>query len=110
MLLSTADPELSDKGTVTHGIQAFIRLLPGHWDLVFRGSLHWQRANLARQHLVPLPLEMLRIVGAGGRDPLIRRLLNFGMKEEDVARLTGMGLPRVKGIAAKLKAEQGPAA
>jgi hypothetical protein len=90
------------KPAVTEGIQAFLRLLPGSWDLVFFES-HERRANVIRQELVRLPLEVEQIVGAGGRDPLIRHLLEFGMREADVARLTGMGFPRVKGIRLALK-------
>lgn len=90
--------EISAKSSVTEAVQAFLHLLPGSWDLVFSESPLVRRANIHRHKLVPLPLEMERVVGIGGRDPLIRRLLEFGMAEGDVARLTGMGLPRVKGI------------
>ncbi len=36
--------------------------------------------------------------------------LDYGMKEEDVARLTGMGLSRVKGIATGVKSERAASA
>jgi len=94
--------EISARSAVTKAVQAFLHLLPGSWDLVFSDRQE-QRGNTHRQKLVPLPLEMERLVGVGGRDPLIRRLLEFGMAEADVARLTGMGLPRVKGIRAGLR-------
>jgi transcriptional regulator with XRE-family HTH domain len=42
---------------------------------------------------------MERVAGVGGRDPLIRRLLEFGMVESSTARLTGVNPPRVEGIA-----------
>ena len=86
--------------TVTEAIKAFIRLLPGSWDFVFSEGQHVRRTNIPRQELVPLPLEVQQLVGADGLDALIKHLLNFGMKEESVADLTGMGLLRVKGIAA----------
>lgn len=104
-LLSAAAKKLKSKATVVEGIKAFIRLLPGSWDLVFSESPSTRRTNIGRQELAPLTLELERRVGPGGRDNLIRRLLEFGMAEEKVARLTGMGLPKVKGINAGLRSE-----
>jgi len=94
--------QVAAKSAITEGIKAFLRVLPGSWDLVF-SDRQGQRGNTHRQKLVPLHLELERLVGTGGRDPLIRHLLEFGMKETDVAQVSGMGLPRVKGIRASLR-------
>ncbi len=95
---------------VTNGVAAFLRRLPGSWDLVFTRTSATRRVNVHRQERIPLPKEILEVVEVGGRDPLIRRLLDYGMKEEDVARLTGMGLSRVKGIATGVKSERAASA
>jgi hypothetical protein len=84
------------KGTVTKAIRAFIALLPGSWDWVFRRPRNTRRANRTRQELVSLPLELQSIITAGGRDPLIKRLGSFGMSAESIAQVTGADLLRVQ--------------
>ncbi len=92
---------VSVKSAVTKGIRAYLFLSPGSWDLQFCESEE-RSANAHRQKFIPLPAELERIGALEKRDPLIRRLLKFGMKEEDVSRLTGVNLARVKGIAARM--------
>ena len=101
-LLTSGGNGSAYKSTVTRGIASFLALLPGSWDLVFTSH---PRGNAARQALVPLPLEMHQVVGAADRDPLIRRLLEYGMPEQDIARLTGMEASRVRGLALNRTAE-----
>jgi hypothetical protein len=88
--------------TVTEAIKAFIRILPGSWDVVFweskrRESIGRNR-NRARQRLVPLPLELQPLVESGQRDGLIQRLNTYGMSEEHIALLVGATLYRVRGL------------
>jgi hypothetical protein len=101
-LLASTGEALTSKSTVNEGVKAFLARLPGSWDLVFTAP---RRGNAARHALVPLPFQMIRVVGDHGRDLLIRRLIEFGMAGEEITRLTGMSLSRVKGVATGLKPE-----
>jgi len=90
-------PESSSPTTVTKGVQAFVRRLPGSWDLVFTKR---RAPNNGRQTLVPLPDELASLIEAGQRDPLIYRLAGFGMRAETIARITGASIYRVRGVIA----------
>src|SRR5262249_45132411 len=53
-LLQDAREMVGTKPAVTMAVRAFIRRLPGSWDLVFRRPRNTRRANWVRQELVPL--------------------------------------------------------
>src|SRR5262249_41355317 len=75
------------------------------WDVLYTttsGAVARQ-ANQTRQRYVPLPEdpEFQKMIVAGERDPLIRRLHGVGMPEEQIAQITGASLQRVRGIRAQ---------
>ncbi len=96
VLASMPGSAVADRTAVTKGVQAMLRVLPGCWDLVFANP---RKGNAARQHLVPLPVELHALIERGERDDVIRRLIDFGMAEDAVARVTGATVYRVRGIA-----------
>jgi len=97
-LLAEADLKSFSKQAVNKGIESFLRLLPGSWDLVFSKNAGRRRANVGRQELVQLPHELEFLVGAGQRDGLIQKLHDFNMPEREIARLTGASPYRVRGF------------
>lgn len=89
------------KPAVTAAIDAFIRRLPGSWNLVFLRETR-RRGNPARQALVSLPQVLQPLIDRGARDSLIRQLYNLGMSEKPIARLTGASPERVRGVVSAL--------
>lgn len=103
-LIEVHGENVSHKATVTKGIAAFVNLLPGSWDLVFSDST-MRSGNLVRKELISLPLAIQKAIDAGERDATIKRLHDFEMPEEEIARITGASVYRVKGIV-RSEAEQ----
>jgi hypothetical protein len=90
----------SPKSTVTKAIEAFVRLLPGSWDLLFSvgGHTKHRRGNHILQELAPLPLELQSIIESGARDRLIQVLHSFGMPTAELIRVTGAGSERIRRV------------
>ncbi len=87
---------------VREGVRAILRLLPGGWGALYTSGCD-RRPNQTRQQCLPLPTdrEFQAIIERGERDPLIRRLHGFGMREEQIVEITGASLEWIRGVLAR---------
>ena len=80
---------------VTQAIRAFLRLAPGSWRLIFPRS-DWRTA--LREEALPLPASLQELVESGARDSVIKRLHDFEMRPDNIARVTGASVDHVRSV------------